>query len=74
MTNQTGKRGPRKEMGHLKQKSESLLIGVQNNAKKTNLIKARIDKAQQNSSRLCGYSQNDQSHSKRMQQISTERV
>ena len=33
----------------LKEKTESLLIAAQSNAKRTNHIKARIDKAQQNS-------------------------
>ena len=45
------------------------------NAIRTNHIKARIDKTQQNSKcRLCGDRRNDQSHNKRMQQISTEAV
>ena len=40
--------------GNLKRESESLLIAAQNNAIRTNHIKARIDKTQQNSSgRLC---------------------
>ncbi len=35
--------------------TESLLIAAQNNARRTNHIKARIDKTQQNSKwRLCG--------------------
>ena len=41
--------------GNLKRETESLLIAAQNNAKRTNHIKARIDKTQQNSKcRLCG--------------------
>ena len=44
---------PRKR--NLKGETESLLIGVQNNAIRTNYDKARIDKMQQNSRcRLCG--------------------
>ena len=40
--------------GNFKRKTESLLIASQNNAIKTNHIKARIDKTQQNSKcRLC---------------------
>ena len=40
--------------GNLKRKTESLLIAVQNKAIRTNYIKARIDKTQQNSKcRLC---------------------
>ena len=38
--------------GNLKRETESLLMAVQNNAIRTNHIKARIDKTQQNS-RLC---------------------
>ncbi len=55
---------------------ESLLIAAQDNAIRTNHIKARIDKTQQNSEcRLCGdRDEKDQSHYKRMQQISTEEV
>ena len=46
--------------------TESLLIAAQNNAIRTNQIKVRIDKTQQNSKcRLCG---------DRMQQISTEGI
>ena len=45
--------GLRKE--NFKRETESLLIAVQNNAVRTNHIKARIDKTQQNSKcRLCG--------------------
>ena len=41
--------------GNFKRETESLLIVVQNNAIRTNHIKARIDKTQQNSKcRLCG--------------------
>ena len=41
--------------GNLKRETESLLIAVQYNAIRTNHIKARIDKTQQNSKcRLCG--------------------
>ena len=61
--------------GNLKRETESLLIAAQDNAIRTNHIKARIDKTQQNSKcRLCGDRRNDQSHYKRMQQISTEGV
>ena len=41
--------------GNFKRETESLLIATQNNAVRTNHIKARIDKTQQNSKcRLCG--------------------
>ena len=61
--------------GNLKCETESLLITAQDNAIRTNHIKARIDKTQQNSKcRLCGDGRNDQSHYTRMQQISTEGV
>ena len=41
--------------GNLKRWTESLLVATQNNAIRTNHIKARIDKTQQNSKcRLCG--------------------
>ena len=41
--------------GNLKRETKSLLIAAQNNAIRTNHIKARIDKTQQNSRcRLCG--------------------
>ena len=41
--------------GNFKRETESLLIAAQNNAVRTNHIKARIDKTQQNSKcRLCG--------------------
>ena len=40
--------------GNIKRETESLLIAAQNNAKRTNYIKAVIDKTQQNSKyRLC---------------------
>ena len=40
--------------GNLKRETESLLITAQNNAIRTNHLKARIDKTQQNSKyRLC---------------------
>ena len=40
--------------GNFKRETESLLIAAQNNAIRTNHIKARIDKMQQNSKcRLC---------------------
>ena len=41
--------------GNFKRETESLLIAAQNNATRTNHIKARIEKTQQNSKcRLCG--------------------
>ena len=41
--------------GFLKRETESLLIAAQNNAIRTNYVKARIDKTQQNGRcRLCG--------------------
>ena len=41
--------------GNFKRETESLLIATQNNAVRTNPIKARIDKTQQNSKcGLCG--------------------
>ena len=41
--------------GNLKRETESLFIAVKNNAIRTNHVKARIDKTQQNSKcRLCG--------------------
>ena len=49
--------------GNLKRETESQLIAAQDNAIRTNHIKARIDKTQQNSKcRLCGERRNDQSH------------
>ena len=60
--------------GHFKKKTESLLIAAQNNTIRTNHIKARIDKTQQNSKyRLCVDKWNHQSH-KWMQQISKKGV
>ena len=42
--------------GNFKREKESLLIAAQNNGVRTNYIKARIDKKQQNSKcRLCGH-------------------
>ena len=44
-----------KKKGSFKKETESLLIAAQDNAIRTNHIKARIDKTQQNSKcRLCG--------------------
>ena len=41
--------------GNFKRETESLLIAAEDSALRTNLIKARIDKTQQNSKcRLCG--------------------
>ena len=61
--------------GNFKREIESLLMAAQNNALRTNHIKARIDKTLQNSKcRLCGDRRNDQSHNKRMQKICTEKV
>ena len=55
--------------------AESFLIATQNNAIRTNHIKARIDKTQQNSEcRLCGDRDETINHNKRMLQISTEGV
>ena len=60
---------------NFKRETESPLIPAQNNAIRTNHIKARIDKRQQDSRYwLCGDKKNHQSHNKRMQQISTGRV
>ena len=44
----TRKLGPWLKKENLKRKTESLLIVAQNNAIRTNYIKARIDKTQQN--------------------------
>ena len=55
--------------GNLKRETESLLIAVQDNTIRTNHIKARIDKTQQNSK--C---RKHQSHNNRMQQIITDGV
>ena len=61
--------------GNFKKETESLLIAAQNNVIRTNQIKARIDKTQQNSKCwLCGDRRNHQLHDKQMQQISTEGV
>ena len=56
--------------------TESFRIAAQNITIKVNHIKARIDKTQQNSKcRLCDdIDEKNQSHHKRMEQISTERV
>ena len=49
--------------GNFKRETESLLIAAQNNAIRTNLIKARIDKTRQNSKcRLCGDSDETINH------------
>ena len=49
--------------GNFKWEKESLLIATQNNAVRTNHIKARIDKMQQNSKcRLCSERRNHPSH------------
>ena len=49
------KTGPWLRKGNFLRETESLLIAAQNNAIRTNNIKARIDKTQQNSKcRLCG--------------------
>ena len=62
--------------GNFKRETESLLIAAQNNAKRTNHIKARIDKTKQYSkSRLWLDRDETINHiNKRMQQISTEGV
>ena len=58
--------------GNFKRERESLLMAAQNSAIRTNHIKARMDKTQQNSKcRLCS---DHQSHNKRMQRIGTEEV
>ena len=62
------------KMGNFKRETEFLLIAEQNNAIRTNHIKARIDKMQQNSRcRLCGDGDQMINH-KLIKQISTERV
>ena len=44
-----------KEKGKLYRETESLLKAAENNAKRTNYVKAKIDKTQQNNKyRLCG--------------------
>ena len=61
--------------GNFKRKTESLLIAAQNNAVRTNHIKARIDKTQQSSKCwLSGDIWNHQSHNKRMQQNSEDGI
>ena len=65
----------KKKKKTVKRETEFLLIAAQNNAIRTNHIKARIDKTQQNSKcRLCGDRDETINHNKRMQQISTEGV
>ena len=62
--------------GNFKRETESLQMAAQNSAIRTNHIKARIDKTQQNSKcRLCGVQRwNHQSHNKWMKQIGREGV
>ena len=62
--------------GNLKRENESLLIVAQNNVIRTNHIKARIDKIQQNSKcRLCSGRDEIINHiNKQMPQISAERA
>ena len=59
-----------------KRETKFLLIAAQNYAIKTNHIKVKIDKTQQNSKRrLCGErDETNQPHNKRMQQIRTKRI
>ena len=58
---------------NFKRETVSFLISAKNNVIRTNHIKARIDKTQQNSKcRLCG--DRDETINKRMAQISTEGV
>ena len=60
---------------NFKRETESLLIAAQNNVIRTNHIKTRIDKTQWNSEcRLCSDRWNNQSHNKRMQQVSAEGI
>ena len=59
--------------GKCKRETESLLMAAQKSTLRTNHIKAKIDKTQQNS-KCRRQRRNDQSHNKRMQQISTEWV
>ena len=60
--------------GNFKRETESLLIAAQNNTVRTNHIKARIDKTQQNSKcRLCSDIDDTINH-KQMQKISSIRV
>ena len=62
--------------GNFKRETKSLQIAGQNNAIRTNHIKARINKTQRiaNVSYVVINCINDQLHNKRMQQINTERV
>ena len=62
--------------GNLKRKTESLLIAAQNNAIRSNHIKARIDKTQQNiKCRLCGDRDETNNHTiSQCCNISTEKV
>ena len=58
---------------NLKKETESLLTAGQNNAIRSNYIKTKIDKTQQNSKcRLCG--DGDETINNRMQQMSSESV
>ena len=60
---------------NLQRETKSLLIAAQNNAIRTNDIKARRDRTQQNIKfTLCNDRRNYQSHNKQMQQSSTEGV
>ena len=59
--------------GNFKRETESLQIAAPNNAVRTNYIKARIYKTQQNS-KWRWQRWNHQSHNKRMQQISAEGI
>ena len=62
--------------GNFKRETESLLKAAQDSAIRTNHIKPRIDKTQQNSKcRLCGdRDEASKSYNKRLQQISTAGV
>ena len=61
--------------GNFKRETDSLQMAGQSSVMRTNHIKARIDKTQQNSKcRLCGEKWNHQSHNKRMRPISTKWV
>ena len=60
--------------GNFKKETESLLSAAQNNAVRTNHIKARIYKTQQNSKCMLWQRWNYQPHDKRMQQISAEGI
>ena len=60
---------------NLKKETESLLITAQNNAIRTNYVKAKIDNMQQNNKcRLCDESDETIKSYKRMQQPNTKRV